>query len=62
MCAWARVGEHMYVYERDECVCVHVCVCDKDGMGETRDRERNTLVCKNFKIYKENLILKMISN
>jgi len=52
----------MYVYERDECVCVHVCVCDKDGMGETRDRERNTLVCKNFKIYKENLILKMISN
>ena len=46
-------------------VCVWegwVCVCDKDGMGETRDRERNTPVCKNLKIYKENLILKMISN
>ena len=46
----------MYVYEREE------CACDKDGMGETRDRERNKLVYKNFKIYKENLILKMISN
>ena len=40
-------------------VCVHVCVCvcDKDGIGETRDRERNKLVYKNFKIYEENLIL-----